>query len=96
MAFGVCTAILSLHFNQSWLSRALITHARGDARLLRLLSHLRSGLDLVEVEGDVAGDGAVEPGLEEGGPSLLELVRAAAVVLADSGHSGINSLWTDE
>ena len=58
------------------------------------MSHLRRGLDLVEVEGDVSGDGAVEPGLEEGGPAVLVLVGAAAVAFADAGHAGVHALET--
>lgn len=42
----------------------------------------------VEVEVRVAGDGAVESGLEEGGPLLLQDTgRAASVVLANPGHT---------
>ena len=44
-------------------------------------------LDLVEVERDLARDGAVEPGLEEGRPLVVELVRAALVVLANASDS---------
>jgi len=45
------------------------------------------GLQDVEVEVGVAGDGAVQARLEERGPLLLQDAgRAAAVVLADPGH----------
>ena len=52
------------------------------------------GLDLVEVEGVVAGHGAVEPGLEEGGPPVPELVRTPLVVLADPSNSRVDDLAT--
>ena len=52
------------------------------------------GLDLVEVEGVVAGHGAVEPGLEEGGPPVPELVGASLVVLANSSNPRVNLLAT--
>ena len=45
----------------------------------------RTRTDLVEVEGIVAGDGAVEARLEEGRPAVAELVRPTAVVLAHAG-----------
>lgn len=45
------------------------------------------GLQDVEVEVGVAGNGAVEAGLEEGGPLFLQHARrAAAVVLTNPGH----------
>lgn len=44
-------------------------------------------LQNVEVEVGVAGDGAVHPRLEEGGPLLLQDAgRAASVVLTHPGH----------
>ena len=49
-------------------------------------------LDLVEVERNLARDGAVEPGLEEGGPLVVELVSAALVVLAHASDSRIDAL----
>ena len=52
------------------------------------------GLDLVEVEGVVAGHGAVEPGLEEGGPPVPELVGASLVVLANPSNPRVNLLAT--
>lgn len=48
---------------------------------------VRHGLQDVEVEVRVARDGAVQAGLEEGGPLLLQDTwRAAAVVLTHPGH----------
>lgn len=45
------------------------------------------GLQDVEVEVGVAGNGAVQAGLEEGGPLFLQHARrAAAVVLTNPGH----------
>ena len=55
--------------------------------------HSRRGLYLVEVEGHVPVQGAVQPGLDEGGPLVLELVGAAAVALAHAGHAGVDGLW---
>lgn len=48
----------------------------------RFQDNLRRRLQLVEVEGIVAGNGAVEPGLYERRPSIVELIRSALVVLA--------------
>ncbi len=53
-----------------------------------MLSHLY----LVEVEGKLPRDRAVQPGLEEGGPAALVLVGTAAVALAhprDAGEHGL-------
>lgn len=52
--------------------------------------NLRRCLQLVEVEGIIAGNGAVEAGLYERCPSIVELVRTAFIVLADACHSRIN------
>ena len=49
-------------------------------------------LDLVEVERHLAGDGAVEPGLQVARPVVLEPLGAALVVFADAGYPGVNSL----
>jgi len=56
------------------------------------VDEVRCSLDLVEVEWNLAGNGAVESGLEERGPSLLELVGTAAIVFANSGNSRIDAL----
>ena len=53
-------------------------------------------LDLVEVEGVGAGDGAVEPGLGEGGPLVLEGVRPSVVLLTDSPHPTVDRLNTPD
>ena len=52
----------------------------------------RTRTDLVEVEGIVAGDGAVEARLEEGRPAVAELVRPAAVVAAHAGDPRVHRL----
>ena len=44
-------------------------------------------LDLPELEGHVAGDGAVQARLQERCPLILELVRASRVVLAHACHA---------
>ena len=60
---------------------------------LLLSSSISLSLSLtVEVEGPLAGDGAVEPRLEERGPLVAEFVRAARVVFADAGHAGEDGL----
>ena len=48
--------------------------------------------DFVEVEGEFAGDGAVEASLEEGGPVLRQDVLAAVVLFADAGHARVHVL----
>ena len=48
--------------------------------------------DLVEVEGEFAGYGAVETSFEESGPVLRQDVLAAVVLLADAGHPRVNVL----
>ena len=53
-------------------------------------------LNLVEVERDLAGDGAVEAGLEKRRPTLLELVGTAAVAFANSGNTRIDALKSSE
>ena len=58
------------------------------------VDEVRRALDLVEVERDLAGNGAVEPGLQEGRPAVVELVRAAAVVLADPRDARVDALKT--
>ena len=58
------------------------------------VDHPGHGLDLVEVEGVGAGDGAVEPGLGEGGPLVLEGVRPSVVLLTDSAHPTVDRLNT--
>ena len=52
----------------------------------------RCRLDLVEGERHLSWHGAVEAGLHVGRPFVLELVRAAGVVLADAGNAGVDGL----
>ena len=47
---------------------------------------------MVEVEGVLSGQRAVEPGLEVGGPAALVLVGTAAVRLADARDAGVDGL----
>lgn len=55
------------------------------------------GVQQVEVEVGVAGDGAVESGLQEGRPLLLQhALRPSLVPLAHSSHSGHNYLRVRE
>ena len=48
--------------------------------------------EVVEVEGVLPGDGAVEAGLEVGGPPGAELVGPALVVLAHPPHTAVHAL----
>ena len=58
----------------------------------RLFGH-RSTISLtVKVERPIAGDGAVEPRLEERGPLVPEFVSASRVVFAHARHSGEDGL----
>ena len=54
------------------------------------------GLDFVEVEGVVARDGAVEPGLEERRPLVAESVRTTSIVLAYPCHTAVHTLGRRE
>ena len=47
---------------------------------------------LIEVEREVAGDRAVESGLEVGSPLVLELVRSALIVAANTCNTGVEGL----
>lgn len=55
-----------------------------------LLRQVEGTLQLVVVEGDLARAGAVEPGLHERGPRVLQQEAAAHVILAYSGHTRIH------
>lgn len=57
-----------------------------------LLRQVEGALQLVVVEGDLSGTRAVEPGLHERGPGVLQEKSPADVVLADSRHAGIHRL----
>lgn len=57
-----------------------------------LLGQVEGALQLVVVEGDLSGAGAVEPGLHERGPGVLQEESPADVVLADSSHAGVDRL----
>lgn len=51
------------------------------------------GVQQVEVEVGVAGNGAVQTGLQEGRPLLLQdALGAAAIALAHPGHTGHHHL----
>lgn len=69
------------------------SHIRGeDAVDEVLLGQVEGALQLVVVEGDLARARAVEPGLHEGGPRVLQEEAPADVVLADPRHAGIHRL----
>lgn len=55
-----------------------------------LLGQVEGTLQLIVVEGDLAGAGAVEPGLHERGPRVLQQEAAPHVVLAHAGHPGVH------
>lgn len=57
-----------------------------------LLGQVEGALQLVVVEGNLPGAGAVEPRLHERGPGVLEEKPPANVVLADSRHARIDRL----
>lgn len=57
-----------------------------------LLGQVEGALQLVVVEGDLARARAVEPGLHEGGPRVLQEEPPADVVLADPRHAGVHRL----
>lgn len=54
---------------------------------LQIVTDIRVLTDLIKVERVLSGDGAVEPGLEEGRPAVAELMRTSLVLLADPGDS---------
>lgn len=51
-------------------------------------------LQLVIVEGDLSRAGAVEPGLHECGPCVLQQETTAYIILAHPGHSRVHSAST--
>lgn len=59
-----------------------------------LLWEVERALELIVVEGDLSGSGAVEPCLHERGPGVLQEEPPSDVVLADPGHAGIDRLAT--
>lgn len=65
----------------------LLVRGRPAVDRLRAFDEPRRGLDLVEIEWNLTGDGTVEPSLQEGGPLVVELVGPAFVVLAHASHS---------
>ncbi len=77
------------------MSLCLHSHiSREDAVDEVLLGQVEGALQLVVVEGDLSGARAIEPRLHECGPGVLQQKSPAYVVLADSCHSGIDSLAT--
>lgn len=59
-----------------------------------LLGQVEGTLQLVVVEGDLTRAGAVEPGLHECGPCVLQQEAAPHVILAHSGHPRIHGAPT--
>ena len=55
---------------------------------------MEGALQLVVVEGDLARAGAVEPGLHERGPSVLQQEAAPHIVLAHAGHPRVHGAST--
>lgn len=63
------------------------SHVGGENAVEQLqLGQVEGALQLVVVEGDLAGPRAVEPRLHERGPGVLQQEAAAHVVLADARH----------
>lgn len=60
-----------------------------DQALVRKVSH---ALDLIEVEGVLSWQGAVEPGLEERCPVVSQHQLSALIVLADTSDPWVHSL----
>lgn len=58
------------------------------------LGQEEGALQLIVVEGHLPGAGAVEAGLHEGGPGVLQQEPPPHVVLADPGSSGEHGLPT--
>ena len=63
-----------------------------DHPVLAFRQGVGGALDLVKVEGELAWDGAVESGLDEGGPPVGPPLRPAPVVLAYPSHTGKDGL----
>lgn len=59
-----------------------------------LLRQVEGTLQLVVVEGDLTRAGAVEPGLHERGPSVLQQEPAPHVILAHAGHPRVHGAST--
>lgn len=59
-----------------------------------LLGQVEGTLQLVVVEGDLARAGAVEPGLHECGPRVLQQEAAPDVILAHAGHPRVHGAPT--
>lgn len=72
-----------------------LSHVGGEDPVQQLLlGHVEGALQLVVVEGDLAGPRAVEPRLHECGPRVLQQKAAAHVVLADARHPREDHLAT--
>lgn len=64
-------------------------HVGGENAVEQLqLGQVKGSLQLVVIEGDFAGTGAVQSGLHEGGPRVLQEEATADVVLTDSPCAG--------
>lgn len=78
---------------QNSICTCLYSHIGGeDAVDEVLLGQVEGALQLVVVEGDLSGARAVEPGLHECGPRVLEEEAPTDVVLADASHSRVHRL----
>ena len=74
-----------LHLPSYCLHSSLHSHVGGEDAVEQLhLGQVEGALQLVVVEGDLPGPGAVEPRLHEGGPGVLKQEAAPDVVLADA------------
>lgn len=59
-----------------------------------LLGQMEGTLQLIIVEGDLSRAGAVEPGLHECGPRVLQQETATYIILAHPGHPRVHSAPT--
>lgn len=91
---GTCPTPLVHEAEKGW-QRARDSHIGGEDPVDEvLLRKVEGTLQLVVIEGDLAWAGAVEPGLHERGPRVLQQEAAPHVVLAHSGHPGVHSAST--
>lgn len=71
------------------------SHVSGEDAIDKvLLRQMEGTLQLVIVEGDLSWAGAVEPGLHECGPRVLQQETTAYIVLAHPGHPRVHSAPT--
>lgn len=71
------------------------SHVSGEDAIDEVLfGQMEGTLQLVIVEGDLPWAGAVEPGLHECGPCVLQQETTPYIILAHSGHPRVHSAST--